>query len=276
MQTRLFLLLCALTFLITPVAAEQVLGGHDFSSGKWALVGVPVHNYQMLPIQQDLGTFVTEDLSLLHTLQKRWDFDMTFDDKCDYHYALKLYHDGELIETLDLNLYCGYITRDGFSYSFPVGEFDLLRDRAKSIPWSRIRFQDPETLKRAIVTLDNTKDVYWYEDVQKFLFPGYFMITLDNLHWNTDRDSLHEVVSQYLFDLSQNDGFYLEEYYYLITDGAMTVKYIVNCSETLATVLNDENSAYFRWRSHFQDHNGMISILAIGVDERRYQVLMEN
>ena len=34
----------------------------DFSSGDWALVGVPVHNYRMMPIQEELGTFVTKDV----------------------------------------------------------------------------------------------------------------------------------------------------------------------------------------------------------------------
>lgn len=273
LRLAFLLLLSVLTFSNTH--AEAVLGDFDFSDGNWALIGVPVHNYQNLPVQNELGTFVTEDPALLNTLQRRWDFEMTFDDKCDYHYSLKLYRDGELKETLMLNLHCGYITLDGFSYSFPAREFDLIKDQARSIPWSRIRFEDPETLKKAITTLDQTEDVFWYEDVQQYMFPGSFMISVNNLHWNTDRDSLHAVVSQYLFDLSSSDDFYLQEYYYLITDGNMVVKYIVNCSESLASQLAEESSAYFRWKSHFQDKDGTISILAIGVDQDRYQDLME-
>lgn len=269
-----FLLLAALTPSFS--LAESILGGFDFSRGGWALVGVPVHNYQNLPIQTELGTFVTEDMSLLQTLQRRWNFDMTFDDKCDYHYTLKLYHNGELKETMMLNLFCGYITLDGWSYSFPAPEFDLIKDQARTIPWSRIRFEDPETLKRAITTLDATTDVYWYEDVQQYMFPGYFMIAVNNLHWNTDRDSLHSVVSDYLFDLSSSDQFYLQEYYYLITDGNMVVKYIVNCSEDMASLLADKSSAYFRWKSHFQESDGTISILAIGIDQQRYKNLMDD
>ncbi len=275
-MNKSILLFLFASFLFCRLPATPVLGDLDFSSGSWALIGVPVHNYQKLPIQTELGSFVTEDTRLLRELQRSWDFEMTFDDKCDYHYALKVYRNGELVKTLQLNLYCGYITVDGFSYSFPANQFDLIREQAKPIPWSRIQFQDPETLRRAITTLDASNDVYWYEDVQQYLHPGYFMLTVNNLHWNADRDSLQQVVNQYLTNLSAENEFYLQEYYYLITDGVMTVKYIVNCTETLATALSDQNNAYFRWRSHFQSNNGTISILAIGVDERRYKALMGN
>lgn len=275
MSFRLLILFLLATLTIPSSHAESVLGGFDFSGGDWALIGVPVHNYQNLPVQSELGTFLTQDKSLLETLQRRWDFDMTFDDKCDYHYSLKLYRDGELMETLMLNLHCGYITLDGFSYYFPINEFDLIKDQARTIPWSRIRFEDPETLKKAITTLDQTEDVYWYDDVQQYMFQGSFMIEVNDLHWNTDRDSLHMVVSDYLFNLSASDDFYLQEFYYLITDGNMVVKYIVNCNEALASQLAEETSAYFRWKSHFQQKNGTISILAIGVDQDRYQDLME-
>lgn len=254
--------------------AEAVMGDFDFSEGNWALIGVPVHNYQLLPVQTELGTFVTEDRELLKTLQRRWHFDMTFDDKCDYHYALKLYRDGELMTTYKLNLHCGYITYDGFSYTFPIGEFDLLRDQSRRIPWSRIRFDDPETLKRAIRRLETSEDVYWYDDVEQYMFPGYFMISVNNLPWNADRDSVHREISQYIFELTHSDQFYLKEYYYLVQDGNMYIRYLINCDEQLARMFGEQHSAFFRWRSHFQEANGTVSILALGVDESRFRYLM--
>ncbi len=273
MLIRLYLLL-ALTGSTFYAVADPVLGHLDFSEGEWALIGVPVHNYQKIPVQTELGTFVTEDIALLRTLQRRWDFESTFDDKCDYHYALKFYRDGNLVETLQLNLHCGYITLDGFSYTFPVGEFDLVRDRARTIPWSRIRFEDSESLVKAINTLDATENVYWYDDVQQYLFPGYFMISVNDLPWNADRDSLHQQVSLYLSEMVKSDQFYLQEYYYLVTEGEMTVRYLVNCSESMAITLSEQGNTPQRWRSHFQSNNGVISILALGVDERRFRFLM--
>jgi len=269
MRERLICLLISLAF-IPSIQATHVLEGLNFSSGEWALIGVPVHNYKNLPVQEELGTFICEDVNLMHSLQQEWDLDMTFDDKCDYHYALKFYRNGELVRTLDLNLYCGYITFDGLSYGFAPQQFERIRQQARQVAWSRISFSDISLLKKAINTLQESQEVYWYEDVNQYTYPGFFMLSLNHLPWDTDRDSLKQVVAQKIERRVHSQDFYLQEYYYIIRGDKMFVRYIVNCEESLSESLE---GLHMGWRSHMRDGK-IVSILAIGIDEEDYREMM--
>lgn len=257
---------------LAPLHAHRILDNLDFRSGNWTLIGVPVHNYKQLPVQKELGTFILRDAALLETLQQEWDFDMTFDDKCDYHYALKLYHDGQLVRTLDLNLFCGYLTYEGLSYRFDPAEFARLQNRARRVNWSRITFGDLDLLKRAVQTLDQSEEVYWYEDVYQYTYPGFFMLSINGLPWHTDRDSLRQVVTDKLASRVNSRAFYLQEYFHVIRDQQLFVRYMVNCEERIADRL-DPRFVQVSWRSHLA-HRDSISILAIGIDEQRYRRLM--
>lgn len=267
---KIWLAFLWLMLALLPVRAERILADLDFSQGDWTLVGVPMHNYRMLPVQSDLGTFICKDLDLLRRLQRDWDLGLTFDDKCDYHYSLKFYQNGELRETLDLNLYCGYITFQGLSYVLQPDEFERIRMAARRVPWSRITFKDLEVLKSAIQTLAKADDVYWYEDVRQYEYPGFFMLSVNNVPWSTDRDSLLQVVQAKLEREVGTDDFYLQEYFHVIRDERMFVRYLVNSEPDLASGLDN---IYMGWRSHLYDRDS-VSVLAIGIDEQRYRRLM--
>ena len=163
-----FLILLSVLLLHLPVSADQILADLDFRTGDWAMVGVPVHNYHLMPVQQDLGTFITKDTRLMQDIQTAWDFDMTFEDNCDYHYSLNIYQDEKLVRTLSVNLYCGYLTVNGLSYAFDTREFDRFLNNSQRVAWSRISFNDLDLLKRAVNTLDRAPEVYWYEDVNQY------------------------------------------------------------------------------------------------------------
>lgn len=268
----LFLSILFWGFCVTPASAYRLLENLDFASGDWTLIGVPMHNYKQLPVQQELGTFILSNVSLMQSLQDNWDFDMTLDDKCDYHYSLKFYRDGNLVRTLDLNLFCGYITYEGLSYTFDPSEFERIRQQAAQVPWSRITFGDLEVLKTAIQTLDRTSEVFWYEDVQQYTYPGFFMISIDGLPWQTDRDSLKNVVEQTLMERLSSSDFYLQEYFHVIREDQVFVRYLVNCESDLADRL--DRGVYLSWRSHLHNRDS-VSILAIGIDERKYRRLMK-
>lgn len=251
--------------------ADPVLSGLNFTSGNWALIGVPLHNYHLVPIQEELGTFITYDIKLMERIQQKWDLEQTFEDKCDYHYSLKLYKDGELVRTLNLNLHCGYLSYDGFSYIFDPAEFDQFRTYAREIPWSRISFTDVNLMKQAIFTLEGARDVYWYEDVEPYKYPGFFLTTVGGLPWTSNTDSLiREVRSQIELQSGRGD-FYLKEYFQLIRGDELYVRYMVSCDEDLARSLPEGKSLI--WRSHLQSRT-TVSILALGIDEQRYRKLM--
>ncbi|MEO1448818.1 MAG: hypothetical protein AAFV07_04780, partial [Bacteroidota bacterium] len=233
--SRPYLLILFWLFNGVSLAAYPLLDGFDFSSGEWAMIGVPLHNYRMLPIIEETGSFISKDTGLMDELQNAWsNLDMTFDDKCDYHYALKFYHNGELVRTLRANLYCGYISYDGLSYELDVAEFEAFARDAKSVSWSRISFGDLGLLKDAIGTLKKAKGVYWYEDVLPYTYPGFCMLNVNGLPWNADLDSLHQEVQQFVESESRSSDFYLKEYFHIIRGDHIFVRYVINCEERLA------------------------------------------
>ncbi|MEZ4775395.1 MAG: hypothetical protein R3D00_19580 [Bacteroidia bacterium] len=269
---RFSTLILALLFCFSSsVFAKKIISDLDFNRGDWAMVGVPLHNYKQLPIQKELSTFVSKDMDMMREIQRTWDFEQTFEDKCDFHYSLKFYRNGELVRTLNLNLYCGYITYDGMSYEFNPVEFERFRNNSSSIAWSRISFADLELLRKAIYTLDKADDVYWYDDVKQYTYPGFIVVSIDGLSWNTDMDSLFYVVEKKVVERAGTNQFYLQKYFHVIRGDDMYAKYLINCTPEVAARL--EQYADYPWRSHLHNRDS-VSILAIGIDRNRYWKLM--
>lgn len=264
-----------LVFLLSAnlITAKNILGDLPLQKGEWALVGVPLHNYQLIPLQQELGTFITTNKSLLNDLQSEWDFEQTFEDDCDYHYSLKFYQDKQLVKTVLLNLHCGYVTIEGRSYRFFPEDFDRLKNQASSISWSRISFGDLSVLKKAVITLSSSPEVYWYEDVKQYEYDGFFMLNLNNLPWNSDLDSLQQRLQSAIERKTGSTDFYLQEYFHIVQGEKMSARYLVNCDASTGESL----SAYAMvpWRSHLHNRDS-VRILAIGLDRRKYQKLMKN
>ena len=273
MMKHLVLALVWLGCMPAWLQAEQVLSGLDFQSGEWTMVGVPVHNYKMLPVQRDLGTFLSQDRQLMQRLQHRWDLEPTYEDNCDYHYTLKFYRNGLLQRTMQLNLYCGYITHEGLSYRFESQEFEQLRVAAAPAKWSRITFGDLGVLQRAIQVLEREPGVYWYEDVQQYRYSGYCMLNVEGLPWDTDPDSLRTVVADRVRTVTGRNDFYLQEYFRIIRDDELQVRYTLNCEQDLARRL--AGRTYMDWRSHLHNRDS-VRIVAIGIDEQAYRRLMSH
>ncbi|MFK7969793.1 MAG: hypothetical protein AB8F95_05465 [Bacteroidia bacterium] len=269
-----FSLLLPLILLFFGVQARQVLTGFDFDEGNWALVGVPLHNYQDIPIQQELGAFILKNASELKQIQTNWNLETTFEDNCDYHYALKFYKDGNLVETVKLNLYCGYLTRDGLSYRFQEKHFETFKQKAKPINWSRITFGTVERMKQAISKLSKQPDVYFYDDPNPYKYPGFFTISVNNLPWDTNVDSVDQVVRKALEGEAGRTDFYLARQYYYVRGDIMFVRYLVNCDESFSSEVPDEKQV-LTWRSHFQAADS-VRLVAIGVSKKRYKRIMRD
>ncbi len=268
---RIFISLL-LFFSFSSSSAKLILSDLDLNSGDWVVIGVPVHNYKALPVQEELGTFIMKDLDLMKSIQKSWDLELTFEDKCDYHYALKFYQNAQLVRTVKLNLHCGYLTYDGLSYDFDPSRFGEFRKAAKAIDWSRISFADLGLLKLAIRTLDDKPNVFWYDDVYPYTYSGYFMVGVNNLPWNASLDSLDKEIYQNIRETTQADNFYLKKYFHVVRGDKLFVRYLVNCEEPFARSYPTEDQ-YLRWRSHLQGTDS-VRVVAIGVNRSRYQRIM--
>ena len=269
---KTYLLMIIIVLAYSSVYAKKVFRELNFDQGSWALVGVPLHNYQSMPIQRELGTFITKDLAFMKKIQREWDLERTFEDKCDYHYALKFYQDGKLVETVKLNLNCGYLTHNGFSYKFNPNEFDIFKRHSSSIEWSRISFADLDLLKKAIEKLDARQDIYWYDDVKQYLYPGYFMFSVSELPWNTNLDSLQTSIEHQISQQAGETHFYLKKFYHVFRYDNLHVRYIVNCESNLANKV--KLSRAMAWRSHLSGKDS-VRIVAIGVDRQKYWDIME-
>jgi len=266
---RLFLILI-LAGLTLHSFGRQVLADLDFTSGKWEMVGVSLSNYHLLPIQDELGTFMVRERHVLEKAQTAWDFEEKFDDYCDYHYSLKFYKDGALQKTLLVNLLCNYITADGLSFEF--SEEDLLPYKRyfRTVRWSRIRFQDIDLLQKSVDVLDRVPTVYWYSDVQQYNFNGEFSITIDDLPWDANREAvIAEITDQLRTEMGRED-FYITTKYWLLSDDfeKMTLRLNVFCDESFYNAYQEPN-VITTWRNHFSEQS-FVQIMVIGMNQKEY------
>ena len=269
----LFALLILLS--VVPVSARRVLSGLDFSQGEWKMVGVSLHNYHLMPIQEKLGTFVLKDAQILQKIQMEWDFEEKFDDYCDYHYALKFYKDGNLVRTLRANLLCNYISWGGLSFEFTQEDLLEYRRYFRPIQWSRIRFRDPELLKIAIHELEVLDDVYWYGDMKQYDFNGFFLTGVDSLPWNANRDSVADTItSQLAIDMGRDD-FYLTVSHWYMTDDLnyMHLRFRIYSSEDFALAY-PRKDVLVRWRTQYSQQ-AFIQIMVIGLNKKQYYQAMK-
>jgi len=260
--------------LVSSLQARKLLDDLDLSEGRWELVGVSLANYQLLPIQLDLGTFIVKEPHVLRKMQDEWDFEEKFDDYCDYHYALKFYKNGDLQKTLRVNLVCNYITDGGLSFEYTKSDFMAFRRYFQPIRWSRIRFKDTELLQKSVPILDQAPGVYWYGDVQQYNFDGEFSITVNNLPWNANRDSvIADMTGQYRQRYNRED-FYITTKYWLISDDfeTMTLRLNVFCDEDFYVNYKGKD-VITRWRNHFSEQS-FVQLVVIGMSQKEYYQYM--
>ncbi len=257
------------------IQARELLTDLDFSSGKWEMIGVSLTNYREMPIQGELGTFIVRERHVLEKFQSEWDFEEKFDDYCDYHYALKFYRDGELQKTMLINLLCNYITCDGLSFEYSEDDLVKYREYFRKVRWSRIRFSDLGLLQRSIGVLDKVPSVYWYSDYQQYNFSGEFSIVINDLPWNTNRDSIIDVVSADLSRRMGREDFYITTKYWLLSDDfeKMTLRLHVYCDESFYISYPDDN-VVTSWRGHFTEQS-FVQIMVIGLSRREYYEYMQ-
>lgn len=212
--------------------AHQVLGGIDFSTGEWSLIGLSIPNYRPLAIQSQYPSFILKDPTLLKQLQTQWVGKLFYEDYCDYHYVLKLYRGQELYKTFKVNLVCGYISEDIFSYTFDPEWLIRYLPYTTRIVYSRVWFRRWESIKRAIQSLAQAKDVYFYEDPKPYLYEGKFVLAVDNQHWQVNRDSLYKVVQKQVLDAFPEGKAYVVPYFFFLDDKfRINFRFLVYCDK---------------------------------------------
>ncbi len=256
---------------INPLLADKVLSDMNFNQGQWVMIGIPIHNAQMLPVQEELGTFTIDERQVLLNTHQQWDLPLTFENKCDYHYELKFYKDGKLKRTFKINLFCGKLFDEGISYQFDPKLFEDIRRVAKPVDWSRITFNNLDILRKAISLLDQSPEVYWYKDVQPYYYSGYFLLRVVGIPWDANMDTVNNRIRNMISSKVNSNDFYLKEYLTSMSGEKKIVKYAVYCNENISDRYGP--GKYIKWRSHFYGKDSL-QVVAIGIDLKRYQELM--
>ena len=274
---KLLLIFVLITGLTTPLSAKKILQGLDLSSGEWIMVGVPLYNYNMQPLQTSLGAFHCKVRLVLQDMQNNWEFEEFYDDYCDYHYALKFYQNGDLKKSLLVNLTCQYITDGNFSYKFPKSFFTQHQSLYRKTAWSRIRYGSLDALKIAVNEINQHDDLYWYGDVKQYDFNGSFMLGYENLPWNANKDSIISALGDQLSDSLQTDKFYITTRCWYLSDDfeKMSLRLMVFCNQDLYTQYTKQknNLALSKWRNLLSNQN-FIQVMVIGINKERYFKMM--
>ncbi len=255
--------------------AKKLLEDLDLSTGRWEMVGVSLTNYQPVAIQEKLGTFIMSDPTILRQIQQKWSFEETYEDYCEYHYALKFYRNGDLQKTLRVNLRCNYITDEAFSYRFTEKDLTEFQRGFKPIRWSRIRYSDLDLLQTAVTQLDRMPGVYWYGDVKQFNFDGEFSVAVNDLPWNVNRDSLVESLTDLMRSRTGRDDFYITQKYWLLSDDfeKMSLKLNIFCDEPFFKSYN-LGGVVTNWRNHLSEQS-FVQIVVIGMSKEEYFTAMK-
>ena len=267
-------LLFAVVLISLSGHSRRLLDDLDFTTGKWEMVGVSLTNYHEMPIQEELGTFMIRERHVLEKFQNEWDFEEKYEDYCDYHYSLKFYRNGELQKTMLVNVLCNYITANGLSFKFTEADLTKYRRYFRKVRWSRIRFSDLGLLQKSVEVLDQVPTVYWYSDYKQYNFTGEFSITINDLAWDANRDSIIDVVSADLASRMGRDDFYITTKYWLLSDDfeKMTLRLNVYCDESFYQSYVD-NNVITGWRNHFTEQS-FIQIMVIGMSRKEYYEFM--
>jgi len=268
----------------------HVLNDLDLNDGaNYEIVGVSLHNYKLMPFQEEMKTWIIRRNSVIREMKRTWAFPLTFDDYCDWHYALKIYRDYQLVKTLKVNLHCGYVTDGYLSYAFDPQVLYALKPYMQPISWSAIHYFQLPSLRKAATAFHRTPDVYLYDELEPYLYDGYFVIGIDNLHWRVSRDSVFFALEDRLAGLLGTEDFHLEPQFTFVSDdfSKISLRFKVYCSETLFRTYKRQVRPHHitaHWRDHFRfvdpDHTNperrKVQILVIGMTRERYFQLMRS
>lgn len=245
----------------------------DFSDGEWELVGVSLHNYWIVPIQNEIRHFVLRNREILQDMKKNWVFEQTYNDYCEHHYALRFYKNGKMMKFLKINLHCGYISDGGLSYKMDSTQFVKYKKYFFPLKLSRVGYRSLTNIRKAINILLQQKDVWLYYDHIPYNYDGFFVVKIDSLPWNANRDSVQLEMKKKITSLTASSNFYLKQFIYFIDDGIQSIRYEVYCSKELAQKVPD-NMITAGWRGHFE-FSDRIDLIFVGISKSEYFQLVK-
>lgn len=268
-----------LALLALPAPAKQLLKDLNFNEGDWHMVGVSLTNYKRMPLQEELKTFILDNEGVMRKIQREWDFQPMYNDWCDWHYAIKFYKNKRLVKTLKINLHCRYITMGVLSFKFEPELLARHKSYYRKIDWATISYDDIETLREDIRMIKPKERMFFYGDVKKYLYDGYFVVGVDDLDLLVERDSVQTDLTRRISEFLNDDNFYLKPYIRFLDDNMeISMRFNVYCNETTyRTYVRkvDHPKVTAHWRSHLHFKRApdeqVYKINVIGMNKERYR-----
>ncbi len=263
-------------------AGLKPLKSLELDEGQWEMVGVKLFNYKMLPIQEELGTFICKDIETIKTIANTFEGQYYYEDWCDHHYALKFYQNGQLKKTLKVNLWCDYMTDGVISFHFDPTMLTRHKAKFKPMNWATIKFTDIAMLRRAITKMRQDPSVYLYHDNQEYFHDGYFVVATRPLDLMTNRDSLEREIRRHISRRAGSEEFLIKPFIEFLDDNMkVSFRYEVYCNEPIFDAYNQAGARYpvtAHWRDHFAfwkaEEDPYIKITVMGMTKDKYMEMM--
>jgi hypothetical protein len=128
-------LLLSSILLASAVAYSQYrpLEKHKFEDGGYTLIGIFEHHADH-PAQKEVGEFYTDDISVLNSVKKSWNFPRgQYTYACGYHYYVALLREGKVLDEFSINLECKEIVTSIGSRVFNPALLTRMSPRLKQL-----------------------------------------------------------------------------------------------------------------------------------------------
>ena len=109
----------------------QLLKDYDFNKGGYYILGT-FSESDRNGLQDSLGEFYTNDISVLNQLKKEWTFKKPSPQyACGYHYIVYICRNGKEIESFGINLNCNEIATSKGFFFFDTKKLRMFYDKLK-------------------------------------------------------------------------------------------------------------------------------------------------
>ena len=246
---RLILQITFLLLVVTTFGQTQLLKAYDFDKGGYYLLGTFSESDEN-SLQDSLGEFYTDDISILNQFKKEWTF--TEPGKkyaCGYHYNIYICKDGLALESFSINLNCNEIVSDKGYFYFDSQKLRMFYGKLKKPIRKRksfAEFKEARTYRDSI--LHNEKLIMsptpnWAK------YEGTFQFEYECEDGSKDcnyeyRERTLKKIEQEISKEYPNEKFEIYE----MGDSLMTITVEVKCNKTLAdkfALFKRDKESYF-------------------------------
>ena len=209
--------------------AAKPLDKYPFDKGGYAIVGL-LSESDANELQQEMGQFYTDDISLLNEIKKAWVFSKQSPISApDYHYVIYITHKGTIVEQFAVNLNSHVIATDKGYFYFDSKKLSAFKTGVKKPVARNISFKSISEGRNYLSYMARNKNlVLAYEPIWKD-FEGQFTFTYKNNEKKEEPSVVQKKVERKIKKSFPNEKFQLNIVSFA-TSGEYEIELICNKS----------------------------------------------